>query len=319
MFYVNERPWHRLGTHLKAPPTSAQAIRAAGLDWAVAKVPLYVAAQTRLHELPDRFAVVRVDKLDKPDCPIFGLAGREYEPLQNAEAFEFFDPLVRDGSVTYETAGALGRGERVWILARLREDVEIVSGDTIERFLLLSNSHDGSSSLQVKLTPVRVVCNNTLTLALSKGRSLRIRHDQDVRIRLEAARTFLGLVRADYEEAQALFRCLARTKLTSDRAVKYLEQVFPLDEDSASTRRAENRRRWAYHLFEHGKGHDLDDVKGTLWAAYNGVTELVDHCRSRRGGPDTSLARLSSVWFGAGAAIKGRALKVADEWSVSAR
>jgi phage/plasmid-like protein (TIGR03299 family) len=106
-------------------------------------------------------------------------------PLQNVEAFEFFDPILGEGAATYETAGALGKGERVWILARLSGDFNVAGGDVIRRYLLLSNSHDGTSSLQVKITPVRVVCNNTLTLALSQGGTLRVRHDRDVKTALE--------------------------------------------------------------------------------------------------------------------------------------
>ena len=123
MFYVNERPWHGLGTKLNAPPTSEQAIRAAGLDWDVAKVPLYLAGGTRLHEVKDRFSLVRADTVNTAACIIFGITGRDYVPLQNVEAFQFFDPLVRGGDATYETAGALRSGERVWVLARLRGDL----------------------------------------------------------------------------------------------------------------------------------------------------------------------------------------------------
>ena len=153
MFYVDTPPWHNLGTQLKTTPSSEEAIRFARLDWRVAKVPLYVAGGTRLHEVHDRFALVREDTLGKPDCSVFGIAGRDYVPLQNAEAFEFFDPIVKEGDAVYETAGALGKGERVWVLARLCGEMQVAEGDDIRRYLLLSNSHDGTSSLQVKFTP----------------------------------------------------------------------------------------------------------------------------------------------------------------------
>ena len=136
---VGEKPWHGLGTPLKHPPSSEAAIRAARLDWTVIKVPLYVAGNARLHELQDRFALVRQDKLGEPNCTAFGIVGPRYVPLQNLDAFAFFDRLVQDGHVSYETAGALGLGERVWIQARRDNDIEIVAGDHIQRFLLLSN------------------------------------------------------------------------------------------------------------------------------------------------------------------------------------
>jgi phage/plasmid-like protein (TIGR03299 family) len=315
MFYVNEAPWHGLGTRLVAPPSSEAAIRAARLDWTVAKVPLYVAGGTRLHELRDRFALLREDMIGRPDCHVFGIAGRDYVPLQNVEAFEFFDPLVREGHATFETAGALGRGERVWVLARLRGDLEVAPGDAVQRFLLLSNSHDGSSSVQVKLTPVRVVCNNTLSLALRRGSSIRVRHDRDMKVQLEASKAFLGVLREEYDRAGQLFRRLAATRLTAKQADTYFTQVFPAGATEHTRRRAEEQRRWAEYFFVNGRGHDLPAVQGTLWAAYNGVTELVDHRKARSTGADFTTTRLSSVWFGSGAGVKERALKVADEWT----
>jgi phage/plasmid-like protein (TIGR03299 family) len=147
-------------------------------------------------------------------------------PLQNSQAFAFFDPIVKDGHATYETAGALGHGERIWIQARLGNDIE-VAGDKIQRYLLLSNTHNASSSLQVKLTPVRVVCNNTLTVALSRSRSICIRHDHAMDEHLKQAKNLLGLVEDEYARVTATFRRIADRKLTQHQAVAYFAQVFP--------------------------------------------------------------------------------------------
>lgn len=313
MFYVDQPPWHGLGTPLSRPPTSREAIEAARLDWSVAKVPLYVAGGTRLHEVPDRFAVIREDRLGHPECPVFGIAGTDYVPLQNRDAFAFFDPLVTDGRATYETAGALGNGERVWVQARLAgDDFEVASGDAVQRFLLLSNSHNGTSSVQVKLTPVRVVCNNTLTLALSRGLVIRIRHDEDMPERLEHAKRVLGFVQREYDELATLFRRLAAVELTRQRALEYFQGVFPKGTTEDTTQRALRHRAWALHFYEHGRGNEAPRVRETLWAAYNGVTELVDHRRARAAA-DFTTKRLGSVWFGLGAAIKARALEVAEQ------
>ena len=313
MFYVDEPPWHGLGTRLTKPPSSRQAIEAARLAWTVAKVPLYVAGGLRLHEVPDRFALLREDRISHPDCPIFGIAGRDYVPLQNVEAFEFFDPLVQDGDATYETAGALGHGERIWVQARLSGDLEIVSGDHVQRFLLLSNSHDGRASVRVKLTPIRVVCNNTLTAALAHGRTIQVRHDREMDKRLKQAKELLGLIVGQFEETAALFRRMARTQLTHDRAVQFLTAVFLDGSTKDTARRAADARAWAMHFYEHGRGNELPALRESLWALYNGVTELVDHRRPPNAGADHTLARLRSVWFGAGAAVKERALRTASE------
>lgn len=237
MFYVNEVPWHRLGTPLKAPPTSREAIEAAGLDWTVAKAPLHVVGQYRLHVVAERFALLRQDRIGQPDCRIFGIAGRDYRVLQNRDAFAFFDPLVEGGKAAYETAGALGHGERIWILARLKGDLD-VAGDKLQRFLLLSNNHDGRASVQVKLTPVRVVCNNTLTLALSGGDTIAVRHDRDLSRRLEEAKKLLGLVDRRYAELEELFKRLAATELTRKRALQYFADVSGL----SSRPQADGRR-----------------------------------------------------------------------------
>jgi phage/plasmid-like protein (TIGR03299 family) len=314
MFYVDAPPWHGLGTRLKAPPTSEAAISAAGLDWPVVKAPLYIAGGTVLHQVPDRFALLRGDKVGQPDCHVFGIAGREYVPLQNREAFEFFDPLVDAGDATYETAGALGHGERVWIQARLLGDLEIASGDAVQRFLLLSNSHNGTSSVQVKLTPIRVVCQNTLSAALAKGRIVQVRHDEDMKARLDHAKELLGAVRTQYDDLGAVFRRMATVSLDRQKAAEYFSLVFPDGSSPETKRRSEQDRKRAFHFYNEGRGNDETGVRKTLWAAYNGVTELVDHRRSRFG-PDASSARLASVWFGAGAAIKQRAFEVARDWA----
>jgi phage/plasmid-like protein (TIGR03299 family) len=317
MFYVEKPPWHGLGTRLEAPPSSQHAIRAARLDWQLAKVPLYVAGGARLHEVKDRFALVRADTLGRPDCAIFGLAGREYQPLQNSDAFRFFDPIIRSGRAAYETAGALGDGRRVWVLARLQGDLEIDEGDAARRYLLLSNSHDGRSSLQVKFTPVRVVCNNTLTLALGQGGTIRIRHDQFMAHELDRAKSLLGLVEQKYDELETLFQRMAATRVAVDAVQKYLRGVFPDPADSGDRRAAqktERLRQLAYHLAHHGAGNQNAIDASTIWTAYNGVTELIDHGRGTRRGPDCSTRRLHSVWFGHGAAVKARAFSLATEW-----
>ena len=229
MFYVDTPPWHGLGTRLAAPPTSREAIEAAGLDWTVAKVPRHVVDGARSDELPDRFALVREDLIGDRDCPVFGIAGPEYVPLQNRLAFDFFDPLVQEGHAWYVTAGALGRGERVWIEAQLPGYLEVAPGDRVKRFLLLSNSHDGTSAVRIQLTPVRVVCNNTLMFALSDGQAINIRHGLDIAGRLEQAKELLGLVNQRYDEVAELFRRMAATELTQERALRYFERVFPDD------------------------------------------------------------------------------------------
>jgi len=345
MMYVGEVPWHRLGTKLDRPATAEEAILAAKLDWQVVKKPLYATDGRAARALARRYAVVREDTWGAADCPVFGVVGEEYTPLQNREAFAFFDGIVGKGAAIYHTAGALGRGERVWILARLPECIRVVGNDITDKYLLLSNGHDGNSAVQVKFTPVRVVCQNTLTLALSQGPTIRVTHTRDVRKRLAEAERLLGIIRRGYERIGEWFGQMACVPMTAARLDRYLRQVFPppcgqsdprqsptlfdgLDPDAArrldrAWARVEADRSWAAYFFEHGKGNGADGVRGTLWAAYNAVAEMVDHGADRRraggrrtdGPADTALRQadrhLASIWFGDGHYVKARAFAAA--------
>jgi phage/plasmid-like protein (TIGR03299 family) len=316
MFYVGDEPWHGLGVRLPAPPTAEEAIEAAGLDWQVAKAPLYVFGKSRLIPFPGKFAVVPQDRLGEDDCPIFGMVSEQYQPLQNREAFAFFDPLVQTGAATYHTAGALGRGERIWVLARLEGVLNIAGRDEVHKYVLLSNSHDGHSCIQVKITPVRVVCQNTLIQALRRGETLRVPHVADVQDRLEEARRLLGIMDRAFGDLQRRFEAMARLRLDTARLGGYLRTVFPDPEgekDDQTRKRAQSDRLWAEYFFASGRGNNAPRVKGTLWAAYNGIVELVDHCDRRRmpvEGPDER--RLQSAWFGGGYQVKARAFAEAE-------
>lgn len=239
------------------------------------------------------------------------MVGADYTPLQNHEAFEFFDPIVGKGAAIYHTAGALGKGERVWVLAKLPSDIHVVGDDIAEKFLLLSNSHDGSSSVQIKFTPIRVVCQNTLTMALSYGRTLRVPHRKDLHERLRDAERSLGIIHKRFDELEHTFQSMAQVQINQRKLDEYLSLVFPNPQDPENRRTfesAERNREAASTLFDEGFGNRLPGAAGTLWAAYNGVTQLVDH-RATRQTPDS---RLTSIWFGDGYLVKARAFQIAD-------
>jgi len=310
MMYVGEVPWHGLGTKLETPATAAEAIQAAKLDWEVMKVPLHATDGKRQLEAKGKYAVVRKDLWGTEECRVLGVVGKQYNPLQNREAFTFFDPIVGENAAIYHTAGVLGAGERIWILAKLPGNVTVINDDVTDRYLLLSNSHDGTSAVQVKFTPVRVVCQNTLTMALNQGPTVRVAHVKNLRERLREAERLLGIVTRGFEEIESSFREMVRVQMNEDRVAQYLRSVFPDPRDPGNERammRARKNRLWAEHFFDQGKGNREDGVVGTLWAAYNGVTEYVDHRQIRQ----ADDRRLNSVWFGSGYLAKARAYRAA--------
>lgn len=312
MMYVGEEPWHGLGTKLDKPATAAEAIKAASLNWDVIKQPVFAIGGHVIHPIAGKYAIVRSDQWGKPDCSVFGIVSAEYTPLQNREAFEFFDPIAGKGAAVYHTAGVLGKGERVWILAKLPSDIRVIGDDIANKFLLLSNSHDGNSSVQIKFTPIRVVCQNTLTMALTDGPTLRVSHTRNLDERLKNAERSLNLINLQFAEIERAFQQMASVDMNTERLGEYLGAVFkdPADpENYKALARVKRDRLLAEHFFQEGAGNNLKGVPGTLWAAYNGVTELIDHRQTQQ----SNDKRLESVWFGDGYLTKARAFKIAHQ------
>jgi phage/plasmid-like protein (TIGR03299 family) len=313
MMYVGAAPWHKLGTKLDHPATAEEAIKAAKLDWEVRKVPMHAAADGITHAVKGRYAIVPSRKWRDTDCPIFGIVGEGYTPLQNREAFQFFDPIVGEGAAIYHTAGALGAGERIWMLAKLPDYMRIADGDIADKYLLLSNGHDGLSSVSVRFTPIRVVCKNTLMQALrGSGQTIRVAHTRDLKQRLGQARENLRIINTRYSQIEAAFQEMVQVKMDDARLTVYMKLVFPDPRDPHDERAAERVQKNRHHaavLFETGKGNCLKAVAGTLWAAYNGVTELIDYGPTRR----DAGKKLEHIWFGDGAGVKVRAFEVAKK------
>lgn len=316
MFFTGETPWHGLGKKLEKPPTTQEAIVAAGLDWNVSLKPL----------------VTKEDQVDvgwnatvrDSDGAILGVVGPTYKPLQNVDAFQWFNPFVESGAVTLETAGALKGGRRVWVLGKVAGDpMEIVPGDAVERFVLLSNGHDGTMAIRAGFTPVRVVCSNTLGMAHGdKGsKLLRVRHTKKAKDTLEVIRDTMQVVNAEFEATAEQFKTLARAQVNSADLKEYIRLVFKptvtetiesmgLKDEKA---RADKLLNKILPLFESGRGNDMPGVAGTLWGAYNAITEYTTWERGRN-----QDNRLDSLWFGDSANVNQRALQVAVKMAMVA-
>jgi len=309
-FYSGEAPWHGLGQKLDAPATAHEAITAAGLDYEVKLTP--IATYDGL-TVEGRRAVVRYDKQE-----VLGVVSDRYVPVQNRQAFGFLDAVVADGGLRYHTAGALGKGEKVFLLAKLPGHLRVKnSEDLVDKYLLLANSHDGSSALRGFFTPVRVVCQNTLSMAERQGRGkgISILHKGKLEVKIREAQRVLGLAQRFYDDASAQIDRLASYYPSVAELGSYFRALYPDPEEGKNNRRAERVREELHRLFEEGQGHDMPEIRRSAWVAYNAVTELVDHQRSSRGGDDLERAsnRLESVWWGSGARFKERAWDLATE------
>lgn len=312
--YFGSEPWHGIGTKLNNPATAEEAISGAGLDYEVVQRPLYAAPATidkAPLELKDRKANVRVEKDGREFA--LGVVGSRYSVVQNRDAFSFFDEVVGTGGAYYHTAGALGQGERIWLLAKLPKNLILFKDDVVEKYLCLTNSHDGSSALRVYFTPIRVVCQNTLNASLKSvhGDSVSIRHSGDLRSKVAQARQTLGLALEYFGEFDE--KCLALTakQLDTTEAREYFNRVLDIKDEKEASTRVKNQRAQLFSLFERGRGQNLSGVRHTAWAALNAVTELVDHHSTVKGEDDDATNRLRSIWFGGGAALKQKAFDLA--------
>ena len=305
MFYRGEAPWHKLGRFI-APDellTTEQAIVAAGLDWNVSTRPLFLDDGT---QAPSN-AVVRDDTNG-----ILGVVSQKYQPLQNKDAFKFFDPFIESGEAMFETAGSLKEGKRIWVLAKINKDpLEIAKGDTVEKYILLSNGHDGLVSVRAGFTPIRVVCQNTLSMATSNDASqlIRLKHTKNLQENLDKVAEIMNLANAQFEATAEQYKFLANRTVSSADLERYVKLVFVgekyVEMEKLGLKPAQRILNNIIPLFEKGRGNDMSSIKGTAWAAYNAVNEYLQY---ERGNDEDS--RLDKLWFGDGANLNQRALGI---------
>jgi phage/plasmid-like protein (TIGR03299 family) len=307
MMYVGATPWHGLGQKLNENPSIKEAIEAAGLNWKVETQNLFLADGT---QAPSK-AVVREGKND-----ILGVVGPGYTPLQNIEAFEFFQDFLDSNQASLHTAGSLRDGKRIWVLAKInKSNMEIVKGDEIEKYVLLSNSHDGTMSVRAGFTPIRVVCANTLGMAHAKrggSNLIRLKHTKNLKQNLENVAEIMNLANQQFEATAEQYRALASSDINQSDLEKYVKLVFvgPGYEkmEQAGKKPARDVLPKVVELFENGRGAQLPGVRGTYWAAYNAVNEYLGYAKG-----NDQQARLDKYWFGDSATTNQKALDLALE------
>ena len=268
MFYVREEPWHGLGTEVKEAPTSADALIYAGLDWAVEQKNVYTEDGTLI---PGYKANIR-----NTDNATLGIVSTKYKVVQNEDAFRFTDNLLSSG-VTYETAGALQNGRKVWMLARMPQRY-IIAGDEIAPYLVVMNSHDGSSGIKVAMTPIRVVCQNTLNLALGSAKRIwTTKHTENVMLRVHEARETLMLAETYMGELGRSIDELSQIRLSDRKAMEFMEEFFPVGNDVLEGQRKNNMRLLEDMKMRYWDAPDLSNMGKNGYRFINAVSDFATH------------------------------------------
>lgn len=303
MAFAGKAPWHGLGVTLTDDDLYhwPAACEKAGLGWDVELAPL-VAKDTNAE-------VAHKGVRRTSDGKMLGVVGPRYCPLQNREAFGWFSPFLEAREAALHTAGSLRGGSRVWVLAKLNRDpLVIAGGDEVEKFVLLSHGHDGSLAVRVGFTPIRVVCQNTLSMAHGSDASklIRVRHSKSLLANLANIRDVMDLANQQFEATAEQYRLLARRSINQADLRKYVKRVLKVDDTDEIATRTSNQIDQIVGLCESGRGNDLASVRGTFWTAYNGVSEWLGYSRGR-----SQTTRIDSLWYGEGAAINKFAFQVA--------
>ncbi len=273
MFYTRQKPWHGLGTMVQEAPTSKDALILAGLDWQVIQKPIITEDGIPISGFKAN--------LRETDNRVLGVVTDRYRTIQNHDAFAFTDSLLGEG-VTYETAGSLQNGHRVWVLAKLPQRY-IISGDEITPYLVFMNAHDGTGAIKAAMTPISVVCMNTLNLALSTAkRSWSTNHVGDIRGKLEDARYTLLYADLYMQELGKAIDKLNRQKLSDRKVYEYIDALFPLV-DNASEQQKKNLQRMKEEVkVRYFEAPDLAHVGKNAYRFVNAVSDFATHAKPLR-------------------------------------
>lgn len=273
MFYVREKPWHGLGTEVQEAPTSTDALIYAGLDWSVLQQDVFTRDGSPIPGY-------KLNTRDTDNAPL-GIVSDRYKVVQNEDAFRFTDDLLGEG-VTYETAGSLQGGRKVWMLAKMPHRY-IISGDEIAPYMVVMNSHDGSSGIKVAMTPIRVVCQNTLNLALDGAKRIwTTKHTENVLNRVYEARETLCLAEKYMGELGREIDTLSRVKLPDRKVMEFMQAFFPVTTDMSDTQRKNNLRLLDDMKLRYWEAPDLSQVGRNGYRFINAVSDFATHAEPIR-------------------------------------
>ncbi len=316
MAYAGEVPWHGLGKKVPADLTPEQMLEAAGLDWHVDKVPAFI----KVKETKGRGKNAVTVEVDKPigqsalvrdmDGKILDVVSGEWNPLQNADAFEFFNDFIGAGEMEMHTAGSLKGGQIVWGLAKVKESFTLFKGDKVDSYLLFSNFHKYGFSTDVRFTPIRVVCNNTLTLSLNSKVERMAKFTHRRAFDPELAKEMLGVAKGKLKEYKDMAAFLGSKKSKKEDIVEYFKRVFPVSGPNKleSSKEMSKNAGLGLSIVETQPGADF--AAGSWWQPFNAVTFLTDHLHGK-----SDDSRMTSAWYGYHKGVKTKALELALEYA----
>lgn len=306
MAYSGDVPWHGLGKKVPDDLTPVQMLEAAGLDWTVEKFPTFAIVNDTDEGVIEtgQSALIR-----KSDNKLLDVVSNDWNPVQNLEAFEFFNDFIGAGEMKMHTAGSLKNGQIVWALAKVNDSFELFKGDKIDSYLLFSNFHKYGFSTDVRFTPIRVVCNNTLTLSLNSAveRMVKISHRQQ--FNADNVKLMLGVAKDKLSQYKEMASFLGSKIYSEESLSEYFQRIFPVSGNSKQeiSRNAER----ALTVVNEQPGHEF--AEGSWWSAYNAVTYMTDHELGR-----SQDSRLTSAWYGYNKGLKTKALETAIEFAEAA-
>ena len=312
MAYAGELPWHGLGTKVSNDISVDDMMVEAGLDWNVVKVPAFAS-----HDGVDIYSGHDM-LIRETDGQPLDMVKQNWHPVQNAEAFDFFREFVEAGDMEMHTAGSLQDGKRVWCLAKVKDDFTINGKDLVESYLLLTNPHMYGRAVDIRFTPIRVVCNNTLTLSLAQKGEYQVSMNHKKAFDADEAKQLLGIAKGKMETYKDMATFLSGKRYTDESIRQYFATVFPNQNPKVKgvgfnptsvvefDKYASKNAKTAMEVVKTQPGANF--AEGSFWQAFNAVTFMTDHVMGREN--DT---RLNSAWYGVNKTKKVNALETALE------
>ena len=306
MAYAGELPWHGLGVKVIDDLTPEQMMQKAGVDWSVEKQDLITSGGSTVS---NKQALVR-----SSDGSVLDVVGKGWNPVQNADAFNFFEEYVRAGDMQMHTAGSLNDGKMVWALAKTNESFELFNGDVTENYFLFSNPHEFGKAIDIRMTPIRVVCNNTLTLSLSTSSDAMLKVNHRKEFDVAEVKETLGIAKEKMEQYKSMAEFLGSKRYTSENIVEYFNEVFgsvAKEKVDGVTPFTSNNAKNAMEYLDTQPGANF--AQGSFWNAFNTVTFMTDHVQGR-----SNDGRMTSSWYGRNRRVKLKALDKALEYAEAA-